>query len=381
MENIKIQITLPVDTLDLLKKDAASFGFFKKNGKAINLNDFLNKIFENYLKFYLTNRDKIGKEIAERFNNTLRNVNKKIKEKSETPDAFEIPDMQEDYKNELIHEMVLFFERKYLLEDVKKKETKSYTLLIQKNNLPLYKENKEIIESNSSEFFRRLFLSYTSLPFDQRELIIFKKVANDLLNAINSQRLVRITIDQKSLDVVPIILAPTEIDPYTYLICGTSKKRNVGKLYVCTAYRLANIKFVKILDKDTQISKQDIEALKKRAMAKLFFVGNEKQIVKIHFSPRGINMLKELYNVTPLILSEDIGNSIYTFYCDIYECNQFLTYFKEDAIIIDPSYMAIGVQMHHCFSRDINNKDYKYWTNTFNMTQQKEIKKGFINNE
>ena len=169
MENIKVQITLPIETLDLLKKDAISFGFIWKNKKQVNMNKLMNTIFANYLETYNKNQEDINKEIRKLFDNTLHSINKDQKK------SFEIPD---NYKDELINNLRLYIATKHLSGKIKTKETVRKEFGINKENVERYRSCRDRIGPNSSysEFFRKLFISYSSLSFNQRELIIFKPV-------------------------------------------------------------------------------------------------------------------------------------------------------------------------------------------------------------
>lgn len=333
MENIKVQITLPIETLDLLKKDAISFGFIWKNKKQVNMNKLMNTIFANYLETYNKNQEDINKEIRKLFDNTLHSINKDQKK------SFEIPD---NYKDELINNLRLYIATKHLSGKIKTKETVRKEFGINKENVERYRSCRDLIGPNSSysEFFRKLFISYSSLSFNQRELIIFKPVVDDLLKAIHSRKQIRITTHQNSYTVFPLDLTTTSIDPFNYLMCLSLPIRQYrnNKHY----YRLLNIKYIEILDECNPLSQKQITGIKK-SMKKHFSTESQfqKTFIKIHFSPIGMAILEDL-NTLPEIVFKDVEKSIYTFLCTPEGCFRFLEKFKKEATVIEPISLAIS---------------------------------------
>ncbi|WP_302955487.1 WYL domain-containing protein [Faecalitalea cylindroides] len=217
---------------------------------------------------------------------------------------------------------------------------------ILKKNIKLVEETKKKIDCrlSYSSFFRRLFISYSSLPIDQRELIIFKPIADNLLKAIHSQKQIKITTAQKSHIVSPLALMATDTDPYNYLMCLFKQ----GKFFSSTYYRLANIKYIEILDKHNPLSKhQRVMAIKK---SKEYITSEnefQKTFFKIHFTAIGMAILDDLDNI-PEIVNEDKKNRIYTFYSTTRDCFRFLNNFEEEAIIIEPISLAISVHNKLC---------------------------------
>lgn len=352
MENIKVQITLPVETLDLLKRDAASFGFFWKNKKNINLNKLMNTIFANYLDTYNKNQKdinaEINDEIRELFDNTLRTISKDQKK------SFEIPD---NYKDELIHKIRLCIETKHLSGKIRTKETVRKEFGINKENEARYRSCRELIGSNSSysEFFRKLFISYSSLSFDQRELIIFKTIANDLLYAIRSKKKVKITMDNKNLTLSPIALMPIDTDPSNYLFASSGSRRAPSY----GIYQLSQIQFVEILDNKVDLPQDQIQFIKEAKHQ--IVITLEKSIVKVHFTEKGIKALNEMPSHIPTILHKDTQNRIYTFLCTIYEITILLIKLREDVIILEPSSIAIRAQENFCYNRDSHRAVEKFY--------------------
>ena len=341
MENIKVQITLPVETLDLLKNDAITFGFIKKNKEEVNLGGLMNTIFANYLGTFRKNRENLKNEIKKIFNTATNNVNKKTEENhkklSENFGKFKIPDKYED---ELIHQIALFTEKKNFLREIKNKETIRYELHINKENKPLFDSCIELIGSNStySAFFRNLFISYSSLSLDQRELIIFKPIADKLLKAILSKNQIRITIDKKNFTVSPVALSSTNTDSCNYLFAASDILDAVNN----GSYQLSQIKYVEIIDKKNDLPQHLIELLQNGKY--LIQTIHEKSLIKIHFTEKGIKMFSEMAMFDTFVLHKDNINRIYTFLCTIDEITILLTKLKENVIILEPSSIAIFAQ-------------------------------------
>lgn len=335
MENLKVQVTLPVETLDLLKRDAASFGFYWENKKQVNVNGFMNKLFANYVDAYLENRNSISDEIRNKFKHVLY--------------YNEINDKTPNFINDLIHEMVLYTEERCFRITQEAKNTTRKDFYILKENVKLVKETKRKIDPHLSysEFFRKLFVSYTSLPLDQRELIVFRSTAEKLLSAIQSRKKIRFSTDNWIFTASPISLKPTVIEPFNYLLCANKIKKNY---YTSSSYRLSSIKNVEILDESNDLSQIQIASWQMRGKEYVSSISAyEKTIVKIHFSKKGEKRLKKTIDSFPSkIIHEDSKNRIYTFLLTPTECLEIQDIFRNNALIIEPITLAINAQEWLC---------------------------------
>ena len=286
---VRVQPTVPADVAHLLEKDAELFHFFKQNGQ-INKNQFLNTLFLNYHNTYFSMRKEIGQNLIEI-----------AKKSSATID------------DSLLHDLVLYIENKHMpLESDSK--GKVLTIQINKPNNLAYKDFIDTFSNqyaSESELFKRLFVSYASLPLNQRERIIFKTSTDKILEAINLHKKIKITRDNRDRIVSPYSLTTSKEELYNYLLC--KDHTHEGRLM---SLRLTFIEHVFILDEDIELDKTDIHYLEKtRLQCPQFVMRPNDEQVKVYLTKKGIANLKKIYTFRPPILKIDEEKQVYTFSC------------------------------------------------------------------
>lgn len=315
---VRVQPTVPADVAHLLEKDAELFHFFKQNGQ-INKNQFLNTLFLNYHNTYFSMRKEIGQNLIEI-----------AKKSSATID------------DSLLHDLVLYIENKHMTLESDSKG-KVLTIQINKANDLAYKDFIDTFSNqyaSESELFKRLFVSYASLPLNQRERIIFKTATDKILEAINLHKKIKITRDNRDRIVSPYSLTTSKEELYNYLLC--KDHTHEGRLM---SLRLTFIEHVFILDEDIELDKTDIHYLEKtRLQCPQFVMRPNDEQVKVYLTKKGIANLKKIYTFRPPILEIDEEKQVYTFSCSQSQAERYFTKFGSEAIVIEPKALSESIK-------------------------------------
>ena len=223
----KIKITIPKSTHEILLKDCDNFNFYKSND-ILNKNLFLNTLIVNYYEKFSSNEEYFKEEL-------LKIINENI------------------YKNqnELLEKIINTIRKKENNELDKKTETINLkpTKLSEKHIL--FIENNLLGNNSISAFYRNLFNSYAHIPQNYRELIIFKETYENLIESIEKERTVCITLNNneviKGASVYKIESSKGVkncLDPYAksmaaYCNDGTSGRAALVDLSLAKPYKIS----------------------------------------------------------------------------------------------------------------------------------------------
>lgn len=165
-EKIKIYVSAEVN--QVLQKDMQLFEFFKKD-HSLNKNAFLNTLIINYYESYQDSNSRIFEKIKEVL---LEKNSCKVNEIGEVAFAI-LKGVREQ-------------------SDSSEKEKYDQTLSIKPTRASRktieYIQNFLLEQMTMSQYFRDLFTSYSKLPQDKREQIIFKEQVEVIQEAIHSKR-------------------------------------------------------------------------------------------------------------------------------------------------------------------------------------------------
>ncbi len=303
----KIKIHLTKDIYEILLKDCEAFEFFKNNGE-LNKNAFLSKLILNY---YLTYQEKenslinlIEKELKEEVRYykdiTLRIVNK-LNKLSSSPNK------------EKFSSIISF------------KPTKETQMALS------YIENYLLNGSSLSEFFRNLFSSYTSLPQDQREKIIFKKQYETILKAIKENKKIFFTTKYgkgSKHESSPFSINTSKEELHCYLL---TKYNNNYK-----TYRLNRIEEVTIINEKRELTDDDNVAFNRIIQhgPQFIYEENETTII-VKLTEKGKLLFRSHYIHRPLV--DFIEGDYYYFNCAYSHIKTYFRRFGKEAYIVSPS--------------------------------------------
>ena len=149
----KLKIYVPEGVQRILMKDMELFEFYKKDG-TLNRNDFYNTLIVNYYETYQRHNEvlftKIRKALAE-----------DVPEREVEDLSYRILQLSEDSSERL---------------DSGRKDV-TISIKPTKNSSSIFRFIEDTLIKNStlSRYFRDLFASYSLLPQDKRETIIFRQ--------------------------------------------------------------------------------------------------------------------------------------------------------------------------------------------------------------
>ena len=308
-EKIKIYIQESVNAI--LMKDMERFEFYKKDS-SMNKNEFYNTLIVNYYEQYEENQSDIFSHITET-----------IKDRSDLKDQ----DISDIAANILQYVDLRTFQldREKFDVAIAMKPTKKSTDDIE------YIQNCLLGSSTLSNYFRNMFASYSLLPQDKREMIIFKQNFDLIRQAIESDRKIYFTtINNDSPHIVsPYTIANSKEELFNYLLC-----RYNGFPY---SFRISRIKQIKILNESRDLSEGIIEVFDRMARFGPQFSFEVKKphvpiIVKL--TERGQRQYRSMYLHRPQYYKKE--DDIYYFDCSRAQAFQYFARLGSNAIVLEP---------------------------------------------
>lgn len=304
-EKIKIHLTPYV--YEILLKDCEAFEFFKSSGE-LNKNAFLSKLILNY---YLSYQEK---------ENTLIS----IIEKELITETKEYKDITLRLVNKLNKLQTSLNKEKYssLISYKPTKETQMALSYIEKYLLN---------GSSLSEFFRNLFSSYSSLPQDQREKIIFKTQYETILKAIKEDKKIFFTTKQgrgSNHESSPYSITTSKEELHCYLLTKYNNK--------CKTYRLNRIEEVTIINEKRDLVEEDINSFNRIIQHGPQFVYEEDEsTIIIKLTEKGKLLFRSHYIHRPIV--DFIDGDYYYFSCAYSHIKTYFRRFGKEAYIVSPS--------------------------------------------
>ncbi|MBO4919492.1 MAG: WYL domain-containing protein, partial [Erysipelotrichaceae bacterium] len=224
----KIKIYIPESVNNILLKDMELFEFFKKDG-SLNKNEFYNTLIVNYYEQYEENQSAIFSHIID-----------SISERSTVSES-EAKDIAADILQYVDVRTYQLDRQKYDVAIAMKPTRKSADDID-------YIQNCLLGNSTLSNYFRNMFASYSLLPQDKRETIIFKQNFDLIKEAIEKDRKIYFTTTKNDAPhiVSPYAIANSKEELFNYLI-----SRYKDYPY---SFRISRIRQVKILNESRDIS-------------------------------------------------------------------------------------------------------------------------------
>jgi hypothetical protein len=202
-----------------------------------------------------------------------------------------------------------------------------------------YIEQYSLMGRTLSEYFRSMFASYTSLPQDKREEIIFKPQYEAITKAIKDRKKVFITLSngQSKIETAPYAIANSKEELHLYVI-GVQKH--------CTPVRLSRIVSVRQLTAHAEFTAEQEYILKKMLKygPQFLYTPYEKEAL-VELTERGIDKFKKIYIHRPVPYKVE-GNKYY-FECSHTQIKQYFVRFGEDAKVIYPKKLKEEVISFH----------------------------------
>lgn len=327
-EKIKIYISESIN--NILLKDMERFEFFKKDG-SFNKNEFYNTLIVNYYETYQKNNSTIFDHIQ----NT-------IKQNS---------DWNEYKINDISYEILSYVETKTNKLDGSKSEialsmkpTKHSSTVIN------YIQNHLVKYTTLSNYFRNLFASYSLLPQDRRERIIFKQNFELIEEAIKNNRKIYFTTTNKEAPHVasPYTIANSKEELFNYLLAEYND--------MPFSFRIGRLKNIVIINEQRQFKDSNISVFNKMIEFGPQFayeIKNPSDEIQIQLTDRGKMMYQSMYLHRPRYTK--IEGDIYYFNCSRQQAYQYFSRFGNNAIALKP--MSLVGDLHKFYA--MANKAYK----------------------
>lgn len=244
----------------------------------------------------------------------------------------DIEDFQTN-KNEFFNN--LFKNWDFEFKDKKFSYDKTSTKLIQfqlsKKNLSTYydmnQKFKNIYEHfSTAEYFRQMYISYISLIKVRRERIIFRDIVEKIEKAIESNKVIRISANEKSFDLEPYFIKDMEKETRTYLCsyCLTSEQYR--------AFRIVNINSVKLLSLTFKNRNPKYIMELEENFDPFLSYGS---FVKVRLSNEGINKYNRIITNRPKLV-EKISDNVWKVEASEFKAELFFSGFLDDVEIIEP---------------------------------------------
>ena len=315
----KIKIYIPESVNNILLKDMERFEFFKKDG-SLNKNEFYNTLIVNYYEQYEENQSSIFEHIKESINERTN-----LKEHN-------IDDITADILQYVDVRTYQLDRQKYGVSIAMKPTRKSSDDID-------YIQNCLLGNSTLSNYFRNMFASYSLLPQDKRETIIFKQNFDLINEAIENDRKIYFTTEKNDAPHIasPYMIANSKEELFNYLLC---KYNNFPY-----SFRIGRIKQVKILNESRDLTDPIISVFDR--MAKYgpqysYEVRKPHVPIKVRLTERGQNMYKMMYLHRPQYYK--VEDDIFYFDCSRQQAFQYFSRLGAHAAVLEPKDLRDDLQ-------------------------------------
>lgn len=317
----KIKVSLPKQTLMLLKKDCEDFKILKDDGSC-NMNAFVNTLIVNFYEEFSSFEEKLHNDIKDAL--------------------FCVP---EQYKSRALDGIIKAISKRNDFGEIKKESsTLSFKPTKQTYGTMAFIEAALIKNEAISSYYRRLFVQYSKKTKNEREKIIHKDNFQLLSKAIENG--VQVCIVHKSGQVQnnlsPYLIASSRDELFNYLLSYCDKNNHT--------IRLANISSVTLLPSKATFSKKNIELFKRQIEngVQYPFYPSDDNIIKVELTEKGKKLFQKIYLYRPI--PQKIEGDIYYFNCSANQALYYFERFGDSAIILSPKKLGIAMRDYHYYA-------------------------------
>ncbi len=305
----KIKVNIPFDVNRALENDMKSFEFIKKDGN-INKNKFVNHLLKNYYLIFSSEEDKLINRVE---NHLLSNYSIKLDKQiaHNVVSLVRQPIYEEKYYND------------YSIQFILTKENEKIFKVIEK----YYLKDRSI-----SQYFREMFISYTSHKQDYREKLLFPDLVDTIESAIDDhKRIIINTNDGLSSLIEPFALDQTKEELYNYLIGVCIENSGKRRIISRKLYKIDNIV---ITNDDFSLTDNERYLLTKTMEHGSQFPINDQLNAIIELTPKGEKSYNDFYLNRPTYYKKE-GNRYY-FDCSFSQLEFYFYRFGSDVKVIAP---------------------------------------------
>lgn len=320
LEKIKINVT--AHTATIIDKDIESFEFYKADGRSFNKNSFITKLIVNYHNTFKE------KELA-MFEQLKKTISSAVTTSESTVNTLTYDIISQFYKSKISPN------KEKLNHSISIKPTKETAPIIE------YIEQYMLSGSTLSEYFRKMFYSYASLPQDEREKIIFKPQYTALKEAIKSKRSVYITFnnaESRNCEVMPYAITCAKEELHCYLI---------GSARLPMTFRLSRIATVTLLNTSKDFSPYELKVFAKMLTygAQFNYFDDDFEPVKVELTERGEKLYKKILIHRPV--ATKVEGNIYHFECSHFQIVHYFVRFGKEALVLSPDSVINSIIRFH----------------------------------
>ena len=306
----KIKIYISKDANDILLKDMELFEFYKKDN-TLNKNDFINTLIMNYHETY-------QKKCTDLYNHIINELNE---ETNHIDTSYIAHHLVHTIESTNYHASNVKFDIPISIKPTKR-SSKTINYIQQ-----CYLEGTTI-----SNYFRNLFASYTSLPKDRRERIIFKEQCEKIEEAIQRKcKIYFTTVHNPEKHIAsPFALSRSKEELFNYLLAEYKNRP--------FSFRLSRINQVVILNEASSFSTSNLTFLEKMKKYGPQFAYEKETEICVRLTDRGKEMFKKMYlhRPTPICIEDDC----YYFDCSRNQITQYFFRFGKYAFVESPKDIA-----------------------------------------
>ena len=326
----KIKIYIPESVNSILSKDMERFEFFKKDG-SLNRNEFYNTLIVNYYEQYEENQSAI-----------FSHVTGSIRDRTDLKEQ-DISDIAADIL-QYVDVRTFQLDKQRFDIAISMKPTKKSSDDIQ------YIQDCLLGNSTLSNYFRNMFASYSLLPQDKREMIIFKQNFDLIKEAIEKDRKIYFTTANNGSPhiVSPYTIANSKEELFNYLLC----KYNSFPY----SFRVSRIKQIKLLNENRDLTDNIIRVFDRMAKFGPQFSYEVKKPhvpIKVKLTERGKKQYRSMYLHRPEYFK--VEGDIYYFDCSRSQAFQYFSRMGSNAVVLEPKDLV--TDLHRFYA--IANRRYK----------------------
>lgn len=306
----KIKIYISKEVNDILIKDMELFEFYKKN-QTLNKNDFINTLIINYHEAYQKKCNELYNQIVNKLNN----------ETTRLDTSYIAHNLVHSIESSNYHSENAKFDVPVSIKPTKK-SSKTINYIQQ-----CYLEGTTL-----SNYFRNLFASYTSLPKDKRERIIFKEHVEKIEEAIQRNCKIYFTTTSNPNKHIASCysLSNSKEELFNYLLVEYKDRP--------FSFRLSRIDQIMLLNEAASFKSSTIEYLEKMKKNGPQFAYEKEMEICVRLTEYGKRLFKKMYlhRPTPIRIEDDC----YYFDCSKNQIIQYFFRFENHAFVEYPKGIA-----------------------------------------
>ncbi|MCQ2555273.1 MAG: WYL domain-containing protein [Clostridia bacterium] len=330
----KIKIYVPESINRILLKDMELFEMFKKDG-SLNKNEFYNTLIVNYYRQY---QEKTG-ELFSQICSTIKSSSS----------------LNESNVNEIASSIVQLMRHSQFDDD---KASFTEVALSMKPT----KKSKDVIDfitdcyldnMSLSGYFRNMFFSYTMLPQDKRERIIFKDHFEKIEEAMEKGRKIYFSTkrSEKKREASVYMIASSKEELFNYVLLEID-----GKPATQRVNRIASIMILNEISSVSVSTMNTLEKMREQGPQYTYREGETGEI-KVRLTEQGKRLYKAIYLQRPPV--KEIQDDIYTFSCSAEQAMQYFRKFGKNAVVVYPSTLTDDLYNFYSGARRVY-KNEKY---------------------